>query len=150
MENTKTLHITLKKKWFDMILSGEKKEEYREIKEYWINRLIHDSFLNVPVNKVPVIGLSTTVTVDRRNYHYLKGNSGFKSADCVNYLLENSASFNNYDTITFKNGYAAYAPEMVVELKGIEIKEGNPEWGAEAGVKYFVLSLGKILSTKNI
>ena len=27
--------MTLKKKWFDMIKSGEKKEEYREIKPYW-------------------------------------------------------------------------------------------------------------------
>lgn len=35
----KILHLTLKKKWFDMILSGEKKEEYREFKGYWINRL---------------------------------------------------------------------------------------------------------------
>ena len=33
------LHLTLKKKWFDMILSGEKKHEYRELKPYWINRL---------------------------------------------------------------------------------------------------------------
>jgi len=33
--NNKILHLTLKKKWFDMILSGEKKEEYREIKPYW-------------------------------------------------------------------------------------------------------------------
>ena len=32
------LHLTLKKKWFDMILSGEKKEEYREYKPYWISR----------------------------------------------------------------------------------------------------------------
>lgn len=32
------LHLTLKKKWFDMILSGEKKEEYREIKPYWLTR----------------------------------------------------------------------------------------------------------------
>lgn len=31
------LHI--KKKWFDLILSGEKKEEYREIKPYWSARL---------------------------------------------------------------------------------------------------------------
>lgn len=36
----KTLHLTLKKEWFDMILSGEKKEEYREIKEYWSKRLM--------------------------------------------------------------------------------------------------------------
>ncbi len=34
----KTLHLTLKKKWFDMILSGEKKEEYRETKPYWKRR----------------------------------------------------------------------------------------------------------------
>lgn len=34
------LHLTLKKKWFDMILSGEKKEEYREDKNYWRRRLL--------------------------------------------------------------------------------------------------------------
>ena len=33
------LHLTLKKKWFDMIASGEKREEYREIKPYWNKRL---------------------------------------------------------------------------------------------------------------
>lgn len=33
------LHLNLKKKWFDMILSGEKKEEYRECSPYWIKRL---------------------------------------------------------------------------------------------------------------
>lgn len=33
------LHLTLKKKWFDMIASGEKKEEYREINDYWIRRI---------------------------------------------------------------------------------------------------------------
>jgi hypothetical protein len=36
----KLLHLTLKKKWFDMIASGEKKEEYREIKPYWSRRLL--------------------------------------------------------------------------------------------------------------
>jgi ASC-1-like (ASCH) protein len=35
----KILHLTLKKKWFDLIKSGEKKEEYREIKQYFITRL---------------------------------------------------------------------------------------------------------------
>jgi len=34
-----TLHLTLKKKWFDMIASGEKKEEYREVTDYWHSRL---------------------------------------------------------------------------------------------------------------
>lgn len=39
--NMKILHLTLKKKWFDMILSGEKKQEYREIKQYWKSRLLY-------------------------------------------------------------------------------------------------------------
>ena len=32
------LILTLQKKWFDMILSGEKQEEYREIKPYYTSR----------------------------------------------------------------------------------------------------------------
>ena len=33
------LHLTLHRKWFDQIANGTKKEEYREFKEYWFNRL---------------------------------------------------------------------------------------------------------------
>ncbi len=35
----KILHLTLKKKWFDAISSGEKRNEYREDKPYWRSRL---------------------------------------------------------------------------------------------------------------
>lgn len=35
----KALHLTLKKKWFDLILSGDKKIEYRDYKPYWTTRL---------------------------------------------------------------------------------------------------------------
>ena len=39
----KILHMTLKKKWFDLIASGEKTIEYREDKPYWRKRLLeHD------------------------------------------------------------------------------------------------------------
>jgi hypothetical protein len=40
----RVLHLTLKKKWFDLIASGEKKEEYREIKKHWVSRFcdLHD------------------------------------------------------------------------------------------------------------
>lgn len=38
-EDPLTLHLNLKKEWYQMIESGEKKEEYREIKPYWIKRL---------------------------------------------------------------------------------------------------------------
>lgn len=35
----KTLTLNVCKQWFDMIVAGEKTEEYREIKPYWIKRL---------------------------------------------------------------------------------------------------------------
>ena len=38
------LNLTLKKNWFDEILSENKKIEYREIKPYWIKRLEGKTF----------------------------------------------------------------------------------------------------------
>lgn len=38
----KTLHLVLKHKWYDLIESGEKKEEYRAVTQYWMRRLIED------------------------------------------------------------------------------------------------------------
>lgn len=34
------LELVLKKKWFDLIQSGEKTEEYREINAYWCSRIL--------------------------------------------------------------------------------------------------------------
>ena len=39
----KILYLTLKKKWFDQILAGTKKIEYRDIKPYWTKRLFNES-----------------------------------------------------------------------------------------------------------
>lgn len=43
------LHLNLKKKWFDMVLSGEKKEEYREIRGYW-SRIFHGTGIKIKGN----------------------------------------------------------------------------------------------------
>lgn len=37
----KILTLIVSKQWFDMILTGEKTEEYREIKPYWASRLVN-------------------------------------------------------------------------------------------------------------
>lgn len=39
MKTKKVLTLTVSKQWFDMIVAGEKTEEYRELKPYWIKRL---------------------------------------------------------------------------------------------------------------
>ena len=35
------LILPIEKKWLNMILSGEKSDEYREIKPYWTVRIVH-------------------------------------------------------------------------------------------------------------
>lgn len=46
------LTLPIRKKWFDMILSGEKKEEYREIKPYYTTRLskIFNMYNDIPLD----------------------------------------------------------------------------------------------------
>lgn len=36
-KDNKTLHLVLKRKWWDMIESGEKKEEYRDFTPFYDN-----------------------------------------------------------------------------------------------------------------
>lgn len=42
-----TLFLSLKARWYEMIESGVKLEEYREIKEYWLKRLADKKFRRV-------------------------------------------------------------------------------------------------------
>lgn len=39
-----SLKLVLKHKWYDMIESGEKKEEYRDIKPFWWQRIFTSPF----------------------------------------------------------------------------------------------------------
>lgn len=122
--NMKTLKLTLKKKWFDMILSGEKKEEYREVKPYFNSRLslIPNSYFKGWANE----SIADYYTKDDDNFIY------------------------DYDAIEFTNGYNSKSPKMIIELKYIAVSKGKEEWGAEKDVLYFVLKLGNIIKTQNL
>ncbi len=39
MKKIETIHLNLKREWFDMIASGVKKEEYRDVNDYWTKRI---------------------------------------------------------------------------------------------------------------
>lgn len=47
------LILPIKKKWLDMILSGEKGDEYREIKPYWTVRIVR--WLGFPVSETETV-----------------------------------------------------------------------------------------------
>ena len=48
----KILHLTLKKKWFDLIASGEKIHEFRQIKPYWEKRLLDEQYNPIKFDEV--------------------------------------------------------------------------------------------------
>ena len=44
MKEKKVLKLSLAKEWYEKVASGEKTEEYREIKDYWMVRLFPNHF----------------------------------------------------------------------------------------------------------
>lgn len=103
------LVLPIKKKWYDMILSGEKTEEYREIKPYYDSRF--ESVFGCQWLFRGIDGVGDTTPPEKE--------------------------------IIFRNGYSRssrQAKATCTLTKGT----GNPEWGAEPGVKYYVLHIKKI------
>lgn len=117
------LTLPIKKKWFDMILSGEKKEEYREIKDYYTTR-----FFNA---------LDGEYFKDKKVH--LKYSSKFlKHGYCYQNIVF---------PVMFRNGYSATSPSFIAQVS-LDIGKGKKEWGAEAGKEYFRLYIHNIKSVK--
>jgi len=81
------LHLTLKKKWFDMIASGEKKEEYREIKKYWIDRFEGNEY-DVIKFRHGYAKNAPTMIVELKNIFIGRGQSEWGAPDERVYILE--------------------------------------------------------------
>jgi hypothetical protein len=105
------LTLTIKKKWFDMILSGEKKEEYREIKPYYDSRIM---------NAFGVIWV---------------GNKLIKGQNVPEEIRKSEPV-----PVMFRNGYSSSSPYFIAYCN-IRIGYGNPEWGAEPGHRYYILGI---------
>ena len=102
-----------------MIASGEKKEEYREIKPYWFQRLYSKQAIQ----------------------HFAECWDNY--GGCMHDEWFNE--FQSFDQVSANNGYAKDCPNVSWQHKGIRIGQGNPEWGAEPGKDYFILDIGNII-----
>jgi len=135
----KILRLTLTKRWFDMILYGEKKEEYREIKPYWIRRLLvcraeqeqRGENRSVPEN----------IMFDLRNSHDV--NKTFTAYRCY---------YRKFDYVEFTNGYGKGMPTMRVECKGISAGQPAFKWYGKPteDVCVYIISLGKVIDISNV
>lgn len=109
----KTIYLPLQKKWFDMIASGEKREEYREVKGKYIDQFCE--LLNV---------------------HEPNKSNDF----CIGYHLKWPEI---YDKVIFTLGYqkkGVAGRRLEFNNPKVRIGIGKPEWGAKPDKRYFVIT----------
>ena len=123
----KILDLPLKKEWYNMIESGTKKEEYREIKPYWCNRLLFGHSLGIKLYEGHMFDSVTETNIENPLCHSYK------------YLIPKYGT-RGYTHVRFRYGYTKQT--MLFELKGITIGKGKTEWGAPEDKEVFILKLG--------
>lgn len=127
----KKLTLPLKGEWFDMIKSGIKKEEYREINPYWVIRLFPKSE-RFYIKECCLDGLSKLSTADARLV--LRVNiEGFI----------NNSIVDTFDEIVFTKGYPRkndQSRRLIFQNPKIRIGYGREEWGADKNRKQFIIT----------
>lgn len=125
-----TLHLTVKRPWFDMIAAFVKTEEYRDIKPYWAVRLLQQR----PYTQEMEPGVLDEMICDMRD--------PFRRHNGPDELLEYfGVKFKEFDVVRFRNGYAKSAPTCIQPCNRIRIGQGKAEWGAEPGKYYFIIDI---------
>ena len=117
----KTLHLPLKAKWYEMIESRIKPEEYRGITAYWIVRLFRDEN-GRKISRLTANFLASNIEILKR------------------WIESGKLVFKPFDYVKFSYGYTRRT--MTFEIESITIGKGKPEWGAPTE-DVFIIRLGK-------
>lgn len=107
-DKKKVLTLNVSKQWFDKIVSGEKTEEYRVPKSYWIKRLLAANSDNTDM-KTWAEAVDGRVDIIRQS------------------IRTNFVSFKPYTHVLFIKGYRKDSPRTEKEIESITI--GKPKKG---------------------
>jgi hypothetical protein len=128
--SSKNLQMSLKTKWFEMTKQeiDPKTEDYRDLTPYWCSRFL---------------------LFRGKSYSKEWWFKEFFEYGTIEDVVENIDLFCTYKPFTqniMTLGYPSKNDKkriLTLEHKGIEIREGREEWGAEKGKIYFVIKHGK-------
>ena len=110
------LTLTVSKQWFNMIVAGEKTEEYRIIKDFWMSRLLlikdeeckdFDKYVKLHIGKTFEMLIDIDTIKEKLNNGTMK--------------------FVPFTHVLFKNGYYDDSPKVEKEIESITI--GKPKKG---------------------
>ena len=125
------LHLSLKNKWFEMTKAGIKTEDYREINDYWASRFLRDKESKLTIEQI------VRYILNHKYYGYEEVQSIFK----YHYFFLKDF---NHNKMTLGYPKSTNTERILkFEHKGIEIRTGKPEWGAEVDKLYFVIKHGE-------
>ena len=116
LDKKKVLTLTVSKQWFDMILAGEKIEEYRIIKDFWMSRLLlikDEKFKDFDKYDKLHIGKTFDMLIDINTIKEKLNNGTMK--------------FVPFTHVLFINGYRKDSPRIEKEIESIGI--GKPKKG---------------------
>ncbi len=130
-----TVTLTIKKKWFDLIASGEKTEEYRELNMYYLRRLIDTS--NFPAKRREDILNSIGEDLQKGLDMYVKSAA-----------LRHNCKI-KYNGLMLRNGYSKNAPKIITGVIMMTYEFGKPEWGAPTDKRVLVFHLGTVTKIIN-
>jgi len=128
-EYRKVLVLPLKEKWYRMIESGIKTEEYRELTPYWCNRILYHCSLGINGYWNSVLG----------NSEYFNKEHPYVT---LHHLLIENYGTRGYTHVEFTLGYPKKGDtsrRMVKEIDSIKVGKGNPEWGAPEDKEVFII-----------
>ena len=129
-----TLHLVLKHKWYEMIESGIKTEEYREIKPYWVKRLLQwqeDSRYYV-ISGEEIHWYDAKYICNTKYLNYMIYEMGRE---------DSALRAKSYTHVCFHLGYTSTT--MTFKVQEITIGKGNSEWGAPKDKPVFIVKLGE-------
>lgn len=128
------LQLTLIAHWFGMTKKLIKKEDYRSITPYWCNRFLLQNGKKQSKEwwskYLKSYSIETIVKATETN--------------CQIHRLSFKPFTTNKMTLGYPKGTNS---ERIIEFEhaGIEIRTGNPDWGAEPNKLYFVIKHGKLI-----
>lgn len=131
-----TLRLPLKTKWFEITKAGIKTEDYRDINDYWCKRLLE-------VDEETEWAIWRELIEDLAN-PYRRYEDAYQ---CLSFF---GARFKKLDRNIMTLGYPKSDDQeriLNLEHKGIEIRTGNSEWGAEPNKLYFVILHGNVIQS---
>ena len=126
------LNLILKKIYYEMIHDEIKKEEYREIKPYWIKRLFMLNPEHPDNNKTKSLNISEKLLSKWRD----------NSLEISTLINDETIIPKGFTHVCFRRGYTN--SPLFVRLKDIKVGIGNPQWGAPKDKPVFILKLGEI------